>query len=251
MSEDSGTSTTKVSVEAGSTAGIVAGAVHNSTVYVSTPTDPPSRKYEVGRNLLDGGAPGQARDLIRDAIAHGFDSAEVRFHWVLAVLSKRSYRDLGAQERDQLEQTSKDLHSFPEGEWKLALSAVCKLLDATAGHGSNTAAALDELFATQPKQRDKIMRHLDLVLTGGMKDRLWSEARVEAKQAQVSNGRFDRVWAYFHPLPVAPRPRDVAQVSSTDRDKVWGFLWAAVFVLAVGYLGWLVLQRAASLPVIS
>ncbi|MEV0088706.1 hypothetical protein [Saccharopolyspora sp. NPDC050642] len=251
MSENSETSTTKVSVEAGSTAGIVAGAVHNSTVYVSTPADPPIRKYEVGRNLLDGGAPGQARDLIRDAIAHGFDSAEVRFHWVLALLSKRSYRDLNAQERDQLEQTSKDLHSFPESEWKLALSAVCKLLDTTAGHNCNPAAALDELFETQPKQRDKILRHLDLVLTGGMKDRLWSEARVAAKQAQVSNGRFDRVWAYFHPLPIKPRPRAVAQVAITDRDQRLRLLGAAVFVLAVGYLGWLVLQRAASLPVIS
>jgi hypothetical protein len=251
MSDDSETPTTNVSAEAGSTAGIVAGEVHNSTVYISTPNDPPSRKYEVGCNLLDAGAPGQARALIRDAIAHGFDSPEVRFHWVLATLSKRSYRDLNAQERDQLEWTSKELDSFPDNEWKLALSAVCKLLDGMAGHDSDTAVALDELFATQPKQRDKIRRHLDLVLTGAMKDRLWSEARDAAKKDQASNGRSDRVWAYFHPLPIKPRPRAVAQVSSTDRDQAWGFLGAAVFVLAVGYLGWLVLLHAAPLSVIS
>lgn len=251
MSEDSEKSTTNVSAEAGSTAGIVAESVHNSTVYMSAPNDPPARKYEVGCNLLNGGAAAQARDLIRDAIAHDFDSAEVRFHWVLALLSKRSYRDLNAEERDQLEQTSKELDSFPEDEWKLALSAVCKLLDGMAGHDFDTAVALDELFATQPKQRDKIMRHLDLVLTGGMKDRLWLDVRHTAKKDQVSNGRFDRVWAYFHPLPIKPRTRTVAQVSNTDSDQSWCFLGAAVFVLAVGYLGWLVQLRAAPLPMIS
>lgn len=44
MSEDSETSTTNVNAAAGSTAGIVGGTVHNSTVYISAPTDPPAKK---------------------------------------------------------------------------------------------------------------------------------------------------------------------------------------------------------------
>ncbi|MER7076937.1 hypothetical protein SAMN02982929_00871 [Saccharopolyspora kobensis] len=251
MSEESEKPTTKVSAEPGATVGIVADSVHNSTVYVSAPADPPARKYEVGLKLLDGGTPGRARDLIGDAIAHDFDSAEVRFHWILALLSKRSYRDLNAQERDQLDQTSKLVHSFPEGEWKRALSAVCKLLDATAGREADMAAAIDELFTTPAKQRDKIMRHLDLVLTGGMKDRLWAQAREAAKVDQVSNDRFGRVWAYFHPVPARPRIRPVASVSITDGDQIRRFFGTTLFLLTVGYLGWLVLLRAEPIAVIA
>ena len=58
--------------------------------------------YEVGVRHLDAGLPAQAHGLIFQAIAGGYDSAEVQLHWLLAMLSKRSYRDLKLQERENV-----------------------------------------------------------------------------------------------------------------------------------------------------
>lgn len=77
--------TTTNTAEAGSTIGIQASEVHNSTVYQMLPDAPPKEKFELGVRLLDDGIPHQARERIIDAIAHGYDTAEVRFHWALAL----------------------------------------------------------------------------------------------------------------------------------------------------------------------
>ena len=101
MSDDD-TSTTTNTAESGSTVGIQGEWVQNSNVYMVSPEDPPERKYEVGVNYLNNGVPTGAREWITDAIVHGYDNAEVRFHWALAMLSKRSYRELSFDERAQL-----------------------------------------------------------------------------------------------------------------------------------------------------
>lgn len=104
-----------------STVGIQAGTVHNSNVYFVHPDASPQEKYRVGVRFLDDGIPGRARDMINDAIAHGHDNAEVRFHWVLAMLSARAYHDLGTEELQQLLHASGVVTNYAEGEWKDAL----------------------------------------------------------------------------------------------------------------------------------
>ncbi|QTR04629.1 hypothetical protein J7S33_07195, partial [Saccharothrix algeriensis] len=65
--------------EAGATVGIQAETVHNSTVYQVLPDASPRQKFEVGVRYLEDGVPVRARELINDAIAHGYDNGEVRF----------------------------------------------------------------------------------------------------------------------------------------------------------------------------
>jgi hypothetical protein len=242
---------TNNTAEPGSTVGIQAEQVHNSTVYQLLPDASPRQKYEVGVRFLEHGVPSRARELINEAIARGHEDGEVRFHWVLAMLSKRSYRDLTFEEREQLRRTSSVLDQYADDEWKRALQVVSGLLDNLIASGSDPGLALAELRALQPRQRDQIVRHLDLVLTGELKDNLWTDTRQAAKRDRLSKDRLRRVWAYFEPDPIGPRVREPAEDSTTPGDRFWAVTWSGLFVIAVGYLGWAVLVHATPLPILA
>ncbi|MBV8893054.1 MAG: hypothetical protein JO266_13985 [Acidobacteria bacterium] len=249
MTEPDGATTN--TAEPGSTVGIQAEQVHNSIVYQLLPDASPRQKYEVGVRFLEDGVPGRARELINEAIAHGHDDGEVRFHWVLAMLSKRSYRDLTSEELEQLRRTPSVLERYADDEWKRALQVICGLLGSLLGSGSDPGLALMELHALQPHQRDQIVRHLDFVLTGGLKDTLWADTCQAATHDQFSNDRVDRVWAYFQPDPIGPRVREPAEDFTIPGDRFWAVTWSGLFVIAVGYLGWAIVVHATPLPMLA
>ncbi|MBP2477556.1 hypothetical protein JOF53_006428 [Crossiella equi] len=228
---------------AGATVGIQAETVHNSTVYQVLPGASPQQKYDVGVRFLNDGVPNRARTLISEAIAHGHDSSQVRFHWVLAMLSKRSYRDLTVEERSSLEHTWVTVESFAADDWKQALEAIRQLLDCLHGGGGDTSQALKELLALPVLQREQVVRHLDLVLTGGLKESLWEQTRQAAVNARFSHHRVERLWTYFHPEPARPRARRPAPPSTTLGDWVKVIASSALFLAAAGYMGWHVVQQ--------
>ncbi|MFD8795272.1 hypothetical protein [Streptomyces vinaceus] len=188
-----------------STVGIQAETVHNSNVYFVHPDASPQEKYAVGVRLLEDGISSRAREMITDAIAHGHDDAEVRFHWALAMLSGRAYHDLNAEEIQRLHHASRLVRTYAEGEWKDALRITFELLAMLSTADGDTGLVLDRLRALSPRQREAILRHLDLVLTGGLKDSLWAENRERAETDRFGNDRVHRIWAYFEPDPIGPR----------------------------------------------
>ncbi|MDH6225667.1 hypothetical protein [Streptomyces sp. MJP52] len=188
-----------------SNVGIQAETVHNSQVYIVSPDASPEEKYRVGVRFLEEGVPNRARDLIGEAIAHGHDTAEVRFHWVLAMLSARAYHDLDAGELQRLRAAADSVGHYPEGEWKDALCIAFDLLSVLRAADTRTASALERLRSLPPRRREAILRHLDLVLAGALKDSLWAEHRERAEAERFGNDRVDRVWAYFEPEPIGPR----------------------------------------------
>lgn len=221
----------------GSTVGIQAEAVHNSNVYIVPPEASPEDKYKVGLRFLENGVPSRARDLITEAIANGHRNAEVRCHWVLAMLSKRAFHDLDTEERNQLHQASREVGSYADGVWKTALQVVFDLL-AALGDGDADGAnesVLKRLQDLPLSQRDLIIHHLDLVLTGGMKDSLWARTRGLAETHRHSNDRSRRVWAYFEPVPIGPRS-ELPQANDAHgaRDRIGALV--AVFVVTTGFL---------------
>ncbi|MGH3760221.1 hypothetical protein [Actinophytocola sp.] len=236
---------------AGATVGMMADEVHDSNVYFVHPEATPDKKYEVGVRYLDDGVPFRARDLIHEAIAHGYDTAEVRFHWALAMLSKRAYRDLSTDEREALGRLSEHLRTYADDEWKRALEAIRDLLDSLNRTEGDSGPAVAELRALPFRQREKINRHLDLVLTGGWKDRVWADTRQAAEDAQYSGQRTDRVWAYFQPKPSPPRVRPPDPISTAPGDVFRAVISSSLFVIAVFYLGWSVLRLAAALPILA
>lgn len=227
------------------TVGIQGSVIHESNVYVVHPDAAPSQKYEIGVRYLDDGVPVEARDLISEAMAHGFESGEVRFHWMLAMLSKRSLRDLTAEEIGRLELVSRNLDKYANDEWKRALTTMFALLSQL--EEGDCSVALKQLRELLPDQRDKILRHLDLVLTGGAKETLWAETREMAERLRTSANRLDRVWAYFHPVPIGPRARPPAADSTIPGDRVRATGWFCATALAFGYLGWIAVREVPAL----
>ncbi|SEC72346.1 hypothetical protein SAMN05216483_2271 [Streptomyces sp. 2131.1] len=221
-----------------STIGIQAGTVHNSNVYFVHPDASPQEKYRVGVRLLEDGIPGRAREMITDAIAHGYTNAEVRFHWVLAVLSARTYHDLSTVEMQQLHHASGLVRGYAEDEWKDALRVTFDLL-AALGTASGTAGpVLKQLQDLPPRQHDAILRHLDLMLTGGLKDDLWAETLERAGAERFGNDRVKRVWAYFEPLPIGARavlPRMDTEAAAAARAALP--LRVVLFVVSSAVLG--------------
>lgn len=226
----------------GATVGIQANEVRDSTIYQVFANDPPEKKYRVGLQYLEDGVPLKARELISAAIAEGHNSAEVRFHWVLAMLSKRSYRDLSRAERGALNQIDQDLMGYSDGEYKTALEALRELLCHLNGTDGDPEIAEKKILALPAHLRSKVDRHLSEVLSGATKDKLWAQRKEQAQADQCDRGRMDRVWAYFHPEPIKPRVRPTLppQVFLSDLLRAAGA--TLLFAVAFGCLGWLALK---------
>ncbi|MEV6445464.1 hypothetical protein [Amycolatopsis sp. NPDC051716] len=243
--------TTHATVGAGSHVGIVATEVHDSAVYQVLPGASPAEKYSVGLRYLHDGIPNRARELIEEARGEGFTSGEVHFHWALAMLSKRSYRDLSTDERHQLSGLPAICETLPNDAWTQALRALCTLLDCLATHDSNPQPGIDALAELDPPQREQILRHLDLVLIGGLRDSYWADIRKNADVIQLSNDRTKRVWAYFHPVPARPRARLPEPSTTTPRDRAKATLGTLAFLAATVYLGRIVVLDAHVLPILA
>ncbi|CAM5364696.1 MULTISPECIES: hypothetical protein [Streptomyces] len=217
--------------------GMQAGVVHNANVSIYSAASP-QEKYKAGVRFLQDGVPSRARDMIHDAIAHGYDNAEVRFHGVLAMLSGRAYHDLGTEELRWLHQASGLVGTYAEGEWKDALRVAFELLATLSTADGEAGRVGERLRALSPHRRDEILHHFDLVLTGGLKDSLWAENRERAEAARFGNGRVQRVWAYFEPDPIGPRalpprPSTAAAAQAAIPVRVGLFVVVTAFLCVV------------------
>ncbi|MFJ5515837.1 hypothetical protein ACIQB4_02105 [Streptomyces griseoluteus] len=226
-----------------STVGIQAETVHNSNVYFVHPDASPQEKFRVGVRLLEDGIPSRAQEMISDAIAHGYDSAEVRFHWVLAMLSARTYYDLSTDEIQRLHHVSRLVRTYAEDEWREALRVTFDLLAALSAASGETGPVLKQLQDLPRRQHDAILRHLDLMLTGGLKDGLWADTLARAEAERYGNDRARRVWAYFEPDPIGaraapPRPGAAAAAAARAALPVRVILFV-ISSVALGALAWI------------
>jgi hypothetical protein len=237
--------------EPGSFVGAQVGQMHNSNVYVVNPDDPPEREYTVGRQYLSDGIPRKARDHIERARARGFDGPEVRFHWALAILSKRSYRDLAKEERVLLADLSARTGPEERNGWRQGLNVVFALLSCVDGSGGDSEAAMAQLHRLPDPQHGLILRHLGLVLTGSMRQGVWHQLRENAVEEQCARERVDRVWAYFAPKPAEARARYPAPKSTTGWDVIRGLVLAGVLLFAVATMMKSALAQGSLLALIS
>ncbi|HEX5404241.1 MAG TPA: hypothetical protein VFX16_18280, partial [Pseudonocardiaceae bacterium] len=230
---------------------IQAESLRDSQVFVLPPDASPQRKYEVGLRLLDIGVSELAHERITEAIAGGYDTAEVQFHWVLAMLSNRTYRELGPSDRFKLSLVPGMLLQYTDDEWKHGLQAICGLVRCMHDPDGNPGQVLKDVLDLHTIQRTRILRHLDMFLTGSIKDSLWANTRDEARDAQTNNDRMERAWAYFYSDPVGPRVRQPVPISTGTRERMLAVMSTVLSLTVVGYLGWLVLIHARTAPILA
>lgn len=215
--------------------GAQVGQMHDSNIYVINPGDPPESDYKVGVRYLESGVPGKAHEHLERAYARGIDSPALHFHRALAILGKRSYRDLSKKDRALLKDLERRTRSLERDEHKKALEVIFALLSCVDGSGGDSEAAMARLKALPSEQRAPILRHLGLVLTGGMKQELWKQIQRNAHKAHLNRDRNERVWSYFEPTPAKARARHPEPKSTTGWDVFLGILLAgaALPVVAV------------------
>jgi len=213
--------------------GAQVGQMHNSNIYVVGPDDPPEQDFHVGCRYLADGVPSRAREHLEQARARGFGGPELHFHRALAILSKRSYRDLAKEDRAVLRDLSARGTSTDRDAWRRGLGAVSALLSCMDGSGGDAEAAAAGLNDLPSVQRDLILRHLDLVLTGGMKQLVWHRVKANAEKDRFSHDRVDRVWAYFEAEPAGPRAEHPEPRSTGGRDVFVGLLLAVASLAPV------------------
>lgn len=225
-------------------ADLQAGIITDSTITIQAKQEEsPQDKYASGVSRLNSGEPRLARELIAEAFHSGVDGSEVRFHWVLAMLSKRSFRDLSVDERAQLEKGWERLPRYAEDAWKQGLVAIREVLSCQQGPAGDDAWALELLRGVREEQRDMIVEHLNLVLTATMKEITWGRRRKLAKESQLSNDRLKSAWAYFQPEPIPARADQRADRAPSD-DEFKVAIASVTFVMAVGCLSFLAVVNA-------
>jgi hypothetical protein len=226
------------------TVGVQTQAVHGDvTVYQLASNASPAEKYRIGLNYLDGGMPAKAQELIGDAIMEGYDTSEALFHWMLALLSGRTFRQFSEEDFSRFRAARERLPQYTGDQWSNGLKVINHLLDSVETSEADLRLVIKELDALGVAQRDKIVRHLEMFLKGPIEDQIWARVLAQVEIKRMGRGRKDRVWMFFQPKPAVPRVRQPDPVTTTMTAWFWVTMATTLFMATAGYIGWLLLAR--------
>jgi hypothetical protein len=227
------------------TVGVQAQTVHGDVTVYQLSDDTPEEKYRVGVNYLDGGMPARACELIYDAIVKGHETSEVRFHWLIALLSGRTIRQLTKEDFSKLKTGQERPLPSAGDAWADGVKLIFRLLDLLKMPGADLQLVVGEFGKLGPVQRDMIFRHLEMLLKGPLEDQVWHRELERVKENQMGDDRQNRVWIFFEPKPAGPRVRQPVRVEPTTAERFRATAAAAVFGLAAAYIGWQALRSSA------
>jgi hypothetical protein len=254
--------------EAGDHAKIgVQGVVYGDVRYEVNGQDPPEKKWRVAKNCIDGGMPRRAEELIREVFQLGFPDPpstlanEIAYHWVVAVLGDRSFELLGNEELGDIERARRLAENGPADDWHQAVDALLELVDCLRLQeqtGRDVPERIDDFFTRFDRlplaRREEIRRHLDLILTGTIQDRLDARFAEIVRRTRTGDGRADRVWKFFEPEPARPLPIPVREPSAEELRQTaaagGALLVGAAFVLSVVLLAVLSVKEALTVGVL-
>jgi hypothetical protein len=218
------------SATVGAQAQVVHGGVHT---YFIRPGATAKEKYEVGVNYLNGRAPSLALPLIRQAIAEGHDTSEVRFHWLLALLSGRTSRQLSSEDTDQLDALERHSVVYQLDPWSDGIRAVLRLLNSLRSSGTDPAPFIDALDHLHPAQKKLVLQHITVFLRGPQGDQMWRRDIEAAEAGRYAKHRDKRVTFFFHPWPAKARAKQPGPAVVPSADRAKAFAASVIFVLTL------------------
>ncbi|MDT0529777.1 hypothetical protein RM555_12340 [Micromonospora sp. DSM 115977] len=230
--------------------GVQAQAIHGDVYYQLPPDASPKERFRIGVKYLDARMPGRARELIEEAVARGYETDEVRFHWLLALLSGRSLRQLGNEDLTTLSAIcGRITRVHGRGEWTAGLRSVLRLLNSL--NTADTELIVKELDELGPRQRDKILDHLGVLLEGPVEDQLWHRSVERARAGQKAGDRKNRIRLFFHPSPAPPRVRPIQPAATPVGEWSRALAATVAFALAAGNIARLLLHRDELPPMLA
>ncbi|MEV7630309.1 hypothetical protein [Actinoplanes sp. NPDC089786] len=230
--------------------GVQANVVHGDiTVYQVAPDASPQAVFRVGVNRLNARMPDEARHLIETAVARGYETDEVRFYRLLALLSGRTLRQLGNDGLDSLAAICARLTRLDGGDpWTAGLRAVLALVTSL---GAADSALVDKELGGLPQiQRDLIVDHLAVLLEGPVEDEMWRQSVQLAAGRRTAGDRAARVWTFFQPVPAGPRARIPRPAVYQRDDVLWTVFGLFALVFTVGNLISALIRRGDAAPVL-
>lgn len=220
----------------------------------------PAEQYKAGVENLNSGNPEMARRLIWDALMGGCKSSDVLFHWLVAMLSGRTVWQFAKGEADQLQRFRFRYAEAGGDAWADGVRLLYRLLDSVlpslAAEGGPRPATTDmsllvmQFYDLGEEQRDMVLPHLELFLTGPLKDELWQRELERAQSRQHAGNRLGRAWMFFQPIPanVSLPPPLPERVATADRRAMRASV--GLLVVAGGYFGWELLWHSAVLALL-
>jgi hypothetical protein len=185
--------------------------VHNYNDYKMDPAASPAERFAKALKLLAGKMPREAEKIIGEVVRDGHQSNEVAYYWALSVLSGRFFDDLGQEHFFVLNKCSAMVDTNRRDGWMEALRVVtrfvgCLMYEVRRGQldGANLTQVFLEYDALDGKRREEIRRHLDLMMTGALQDRMEAKYAAEVKNLRMDGEREERAWKFFEPDPCPP-----------------------------------------------
>ncbi|MFI7664161.1 hypothetical protein [Nocardia sp. NPDC049526] len=216
--------------------------LHNSTFYTTLPGDPPERQHKVAKAHLDSGNPRRAEEILHSLLANGHTTTERAYLYVLSILSDRSFTEITAELSNEIHNAMSTASGLPRDEWRDALDVVDTLLRcAHAEFGDGTAAqeltgALGTFGTLTVDRQDEIDRHLNLILSGAVQERLTGERKYQIAVERMSGDRVERAWKFFEANPRQPMKWLTPPLRSTATDWRDSILGSVAMALAIVFL---------------
>ncbi|MGI5200203.1 hypothetical protein ACQEU6_01020 [Spirillospora sp. CA-108201] len=210
------------------------------TIYLADPDDPPERKLQVAKNYLSALMPGPAQGLLVSVIGQKYRTSEAAYYWMLAILSGKALADLDTEARDALQSAWKQVQQSQD-PWHTAATVIKNLVVLLQGPQGDTAgtARMDQILASfedlPEARREEIRRHLDSLLTTGIRRQFEHAYSERIRDQRLGNKRKERVPKFFEPVPYPPQdtlspkptlhPVRAAFFTVTITMGLTGFVW--------------------------
>lgn len=185
--------------------------VHNYNEYKVDPNSAPAERFSQALKLLAGKMPREAEKIIGEVVRNGHRSNEVAYYWALSVLSGRYFDDLGQEHFATLNKCSALVDAGSRDEWLQALRVVTQFVSCLMYEVRNVqlnSAELAQVFQAYDgldgKRREEIRRHLDLMMTGALQDRMDTRYEEEVKTRRLDGEREKHAWKFFEADPCEP-----------------------------------------------
>ncbi len=213
---------------------------HRYEIYNVNQEDPPERKHEVAVNHLEGGTARIAQQILGDLLRTGYATSSLSYHYALSVLSGRSLNEIDKSVFDAFRDACVTAERFPFDDWRMALEVVRQLMscvwrqeDGGPTDAGGLEKVIDNFQALKPLRQAEITRHLDMILSGALQDRLDA---VDAHRVQVDRlepNRVGRAWKFFEAEPAPPRLFVPAPAPIESRTWWKTYLGGALVVLGM------------------
>lgn len=194
--------------------GVVNGDVH---IYDVPPGASPEERFAAALNFLDGNVQSRAEKLISEAVDGGYRNNKVGYYWALSVLSGRSFDHLRPEDFDTIQGCLTLVDQEIKDDWIPALWVIVQFInclieqDRGTIDDENLELVIQDYDRLQKDRREEIRRHLDLIMTGALQDRLDTKYAAEITQNRMAGDRKIRGWKFFAPIPEPPRLETFAE----------------------------------------